>query len=43
VEAGQVAYGEYRDSVQAYRDMIREAKAHLELNLAKGMKGNKAY
>lgn len=43
MEAGQVAYGEYRDNVQAYRDVIRKARAHLELNLAKDVIGNKIH
>lgn len=32
---------EYRDIVQALRDRIRKAKAHMDLNLARDVKGNK--
>lgn len=31
----------YRDIVQAFRDRIRKAKAHMKLNLARDVKGNK--
>ncbi|KFV98219.1 hypothetical protein N327_09172, partial [Fulmarus glacialis] len=38
---GQVAWEEYREIVQAARDQIRKAKALIELNLARDVKGNK--
>ncbi|PKU28841.1 rna-directed dna polymerase from mobile element jockey-like [Limosa lapponica baueri] len=38
---GQVTWEEYRDIVQACRDEAMEAKAHLELNLGRDVKGNK--
>ena len=38
---GQVTQEEYRDTVQLCRDGVRKAKAHLELNLARDVKGNK--
>lgn len=31
---GQVTWDENRDAVQACRDAVREAKAHLEMNRA---------
>lgn len=31
----------YRNSVQVYRDGVRKAKDHIELNLAMNMKDNK--
>ncbi|KAK4814166.1 hypothetical protein QYF61_009984 [Mycteria americana] len=38
---GQVAWEEYREIVQAARDQVRKAKALIELNLARDVKGNK--
>lgn len=38
---GQVTQEEYRDTVQLCRDGAKKAKAHLELNLARDVKGNK--
>ncbi|GAB0182287.1 mitochondrial enolase superfamily member 1 [Grus japonensis] len=38
---GQVALEEYREIVQAVRDQVRKAKALIELNLARDVKGNK--
>ncbi|KAK4806898.1 hypothetical protein QYF61_012619 [Mycteria americana] len=38
---GRVTWEEYRNIVQASRDEVRKAKAHLELNLANDVKGNK--
>ncbi|KFV20372.1 hypothetical protein N340_07678, partial [Tauraco erythrolophus] len=38
---GQVAREEYREIVQATRDQVRKAKALIELNLARDIKGNK--
>ncbi|KFV09134.1 hypothetical protein N340_03481, partial [Tauraco erythrolophus] len=38
---GQVAWEEYRAIVQATRDQVRKAKALIELNLARDIKGNK--
>ncbi|KAM9598579.1 uncharacterized protein ACIBXB_004267 [Morphnus guianensis] len=38
---GQIAWGEYREIVRAARDRVRKAKALIELNLARGVKGNK--
>ncbi|GAB0202862.1 hypothetical protein GRJ2_002751800 [Grus japonensis] len=38
---GQVAWEEYRETVQASRDQVRKAKALTELNLARDIKGNK--
>ena len=38
---GQVAWEEYRETVQATRYKIRKAKALIELNLARDIKGNK--
>ncbi|KAK4807184.1 hypothetical protein QYF61_024304 [Mycteria americana] len=38
---GQVAWEEYREIVQAARDQVRKAKAQMELNLARDVKGNK--
>ncbi|GAB0176056.1 hypothetical protein GRJ2_000070800 [Grus japonensis] len=38
---GQVAWEEYRETVQAARDQVRKAKALIELNLARDVKGNK--
>jgi len=35
---GQVTWGEYSNAV---RDVVREAKPHLELNLLRDVKGNK--
>lgn len=32
---------EYRDIVRACKDRVRTAKAHLQLNLAKDVKGSK--
>ncbi|KFV13114.1 hypothetical protein N340_13029, partial [Tauraco erythrolophus] len=37
---GQVAWEEYRAIVQATRDQVRKAKALIELNLARDIKGN---
>jgi len=37
---GQVAWEEYRDSVQAAMDQVRKTKATIELNLARDIKGN---
>ncbi|GAB0192671.1 hypothetical protein GRJ2_001732400 [Grus japonensis] len=38
---GQVAWRGYRETVQAARDQVRKAKALIELNLARDVKGNK--
>ncbi|GAB0181903.1 hypothetical protein GRJ2_000655600 [Grus japonensis] len=38
---GQVAWEKYREIVQAARDQVRKAKALIELNLARDIKGNK--
>ncbi|KFW64479.1 hypothetical protein AS28_12305, partial [Pygoscelis adeliae] len=38
---GQVAWQEYREIVRAARDQVRKAKALIELNLARDVKGNK--
>ncbi|GAB0207578.1 mitochondrial enolase superfamily member 1 [Grus japonensis] len=38
---GQVAWEEYRETVQAARDQVRNAKALTELNLARDVKDNK--
>ncbi|KAM6092638.1 uncharacterized protein LJ206_005604 [Theristicus caerulescens] len=38
---GQVAWDEYREIVQTARDQVRKAKALIELNLARDVKGNK--
>ncbi|KFV02308.1 hypothetical protein N340_11981, partial [Tauraco erythrolophus] len=38
---GQVAWEEYREIVRVTRDQIRKAKALIELNLARDIKGNK--
>ncbi|GAB0202999.1 hypothetical protein GRJ2_002765500 [Grus japonensis] len=38
---GQVAWEEYRETVQATRDQVRKAKALIELNLARDVKDNK--
>ncbi|GAB0182068.1 mitochondrial enolase superfamily member 1 [Grus japonensis] len=38
---GQVAWEEYRETVQAAREQVRKAKALIELNLARDVKDNK--
>ncbi|GAB0202809.1 mitochondrial enolase superfamily member 1 [Grus japonensis] len=38
---GQAAWEEYREIVRAARDQVRKAKALIELNLARDIKGNK--
>ena len=38
---GLSTWEEYRNVVRACRDATRKAKAHLELNLAKGVRDNK--
>ncbi|KFU98828.1 hypothetical protein N340_10187, partial [Tauraco erythrolophus] len=38
---GQVAWEEYRTIVRVTRDQVRKAKALIELNLARDIKGNK--
>ncbi|KFW00854.1 hypothetical protein N327_12339, partial [Fulmarus glacialis] len=38
---GQVAWDEYREIVRAASDQVRKAKALIELNLARDIKGNK--
>ncbi|GAB0206858.1 mitochondrial enolase superfamily member 1 [Grus japonensis] len=38
---GQVAWEEYRETVQAARDQVRKAKALIEFSLARDVKGNK--
>ncbi|GAB0208866.1 mitochondrial enolase superfamily member 1 [Grus japonensis] len=38
---GQVAWGEYRETVQAARDQVRKAKALTEISLARDVKDNK--
>ncbi|GAB0207593.1 mitochondrial enolase superfamily member 1 [Grus japonensis] len=38
---GQVAWEEYRETVQAGKDQVRKAKALIELNLARDVKDNK--
>ncbi|GAB0206149.1 mitochondrial enolase superfamily member 1 [Grus japonensis] len=38
---GQVAWEEYRETVQAARDQFRKAKALVEISLARDIKGNK--
>ena len=37
---GQIALEEYRETVRAARGQVRKARALLELNLARGIKGN---
>ena len=37
----QVTWEEYRDTVRASRDEVRKAKAQMELNLARDVKGNR--
>ena len=41
VEKGLATWEEYRNVVRVCRDAKRKAKAHLELNLARDIKGNK--
>lgn len=36
-----VTWEEYKDTLQACRDTVRKAKPHLELNLARIIKGNR--
>ncbi|GAB0187691.1 hypothetical protein GRJ2_001234400 [Grus japonensis] len=38
---GQVAWQEYRETVQAAREQVRKAKALIEISLARDIKGNK--
>jgi len=38
---GQATWEEYRNVVRACREVTRKAKVHLELNLARDVKGNK--
>ncbi|GAB0209623.1 mitochondrial enolase superfamily member 1 [Grus japonensis] len=38
---GQVAWEEYRETVRAARDQVRKAKALIELNLARDVKGSR--
>ena len=38
---GQATWEEYRDVVRSCREVMRKAKVHLELNLAREVKGNK--
>jgi len=38
---GQATWEEYSNVVKAHRDATRKAKVHLELNLARDVKGNK--
>ncbi|GAB0181734.1 mitochondrial enolase superfamily member 1 [Grus japonensis] len=38
---GQVAWQEYRETVRAAREQVRKAKALIELNLSRDIKGNK--
>ncbi|KFQ63342.1 hypothetical protein N334_13791, partial [Pelecanus crispus] len=38
---GQVSWGEYRETTQLCREEVRQAKAQLELNLARDVKNNK--
>ena len=38
---GQVTWEEYRDAARLCRDVVRKAKAQLELDLARGAKKNK--
>ncbi|PKU41856.1 hypothetical protein llap_7831 [Limosa lapponica baueri] len=38
---GQVAWEEYTETVQVARDQIKKAKAQIELNLSRDIKGNK--
>jgi len=40
-EPGQVAWEEHRETVQAVRDQARKAKALIDLNLDRYIKGNK--
>ncbi|KFV07990.1 hypothetical protein N340_00490, partial [Tauraco erythrolophus] len=40
-EQGQAAWEEYREIVQTTRDQVRKAKALIELNLSRDIKGNK--
>ena len=37
----QVTWEEYRDTVRACRDLVRKAKAQLELNVVRDVKENK--
>ncbi|KFV03752.1 hypothetical protein N340_10407, partial [Tauraco erythrolophus] len=41
LKQGQVAWEEYRAIVRATREQVRKAKALIELNLARDIKGNK--
>jgi len=36
----EATWEEYRNVVRAYRDAMRKAKAHLELNLARDVRKN---
>jgi len=38
---GQATWEKYRNVVRACKDATRKAKAHLELKLARALKGNK--
>ncbi|PKU35817.1 hypothetical protein llap_9497 [Limosa lapponica baueri] len=38
---GQLDWEEYRETIRVVRNQIRQAKAHIELNLARDIKGNK--
>lgn len=38
---GQDAWDEYRDVIRVYRNEMRKAEAHLELNMAKDVEDNK--
>ena len=38
---GQIAWEGYRETVWVARDQVRKGKALTELNLARGVKGNK--
>ncbi|GAB0205865.1 mitochondrial enolase superfamily member 1 [Grus japonensis] len=38
---GQVAWGEYRETVRAAREQVRKAKALIEISLARDVKDNK--
>lgn len=37
---GQMSWEDYRDTVQRCRAGLRKAKAHLDVNLARDLKGN---
>lgn len=42
-EKGLAAWEEYRNAIRLWRDATRRAKAHVELNLARGVKDKKGF